>query len=229
MNVSVATMLCGKTNQSADQVRVLMTANTMMTPQMAKDLGFCDEVRPSNSILHFTNSSDPNEISDFGQKQIIKLLPKNKKMEAVNNLLGLTNEASESAQLAAINTIIAAKNAAETALTAKETELTATKATLTETTGKLLVAENSILTATNENKAIKAATLIEEHRGKRIADTPENITRLTNAAIADYDGTKALIEAMNLNVTAPKPNAGNGQRSANAPIISAAELRSKFK
>ena len=42
MNASVATMLCGKTKQTTEQVRVLMKAETMIDHKMAYDLGFCD-------------------------------------------------------------------------------------------------------------------------------------------------------------------------------------------
>lgn len=204
MNASVATMLCGKTNKSADEVRGLMRSNTMMDAQMAKDYGFCDEVASTGaqSILKFTNSSEAYEA---GQSEIKKLLPKNKNMEALNQLLGLANEASEAAQVQAINKIIEAKNVAETKVTQLEGELATANTTLTEVSGKLLVAENTILEAANESKRIQAEQLVNEHKGKRIQDTPENITRWTNAAIADFDGTKALIEAINLNIVAPKP------------------------
>ena len=226
MNASIATMLCEKTKKSADEVRGLMKANTMMNADMAEQYGFCDEVAKTGAqnILTFTNSSDAY---DAGQEQIKKLLPKNKSMEAVNNLLGLTNDANEASQLTAINKIIEARNAAETKLVAVETELSNTKSTLTETNGKLLVAENAILTATNESKRIKAEVLVKEHVGKRIVDTPDNITKWTNLAIADHDGTKALIEAINLNVVAPKvPSADD---TAPAPTTAAGFMMEKQK
>lgn len=220
MNASVAVMLCGKTNKSAEDVRVLMKDNTMMDAKMAVDYGFCDEVAKTGAqnILSFTNSSDAYEA---GQKQIKDLLPKNKNMEAVNRLLGLTNEASEDAQLKAINAIIAAKNEAETKLNQKEAELSNANASLNEAQGKLAVAENAILTAENAAKQTKAEALIAEHKGKRIVDTPDNILKWTNLAVADYDGTKALIEAINLNVKAPETP--KHTKSANAPFTSVAE------
>lgn len=223
MNNSIATMLCGKTNKTAAEVRALMAANTPMDADMAKDFGFCDIVdkMDGQSILRFTNSS---EAFAEGEKQIKKALPKNKNMKEVNEILGLTNEASETAQLTAIKTIINARNAAETALATEKTEHATTKEALTLTTGKLTVAENSILTATNESKRIKAEALVKEHVGTRIVDTPENITRFTNLAVADYDGTKAIIEAINLNAKAPEPIPAV-KRSENAPITSVSEYR----
>lgn len=220
MNNSVATMLCGKTNKTADEVRAMMSDNTMMDADMALKYGFCDDVRKGHDILRFTNSSDA---LDAGSKQIKKLLPKNSKMEPINALLGLTNEASEAAQITAINAILKAKNEAETALATRTTELATATTALTETNGKLLIAENAVLTATNDSLKIKAAAFVELHRGKRIADTPENVTAMTNALVKDFDGTKAIIEAINLNVTAPVAPGNAGQRSKDAPIISVAE------
>ena len=226
MNGSVATMLCGKTNQTAEQVRGLMKGNTMMDAKMAKDYGFCDEVGKTGSqnILKFTNRSEAYEA---GQKQIKNLLPKNKNMEAVNKVLGLTNEASETAQLEAIGKIIEAKNAAETTLTAKVLELTNATEALTIANGKLLLAENSILTATNDSKKVKAEALVKEHAGKRIVDTPESIAKWTNAAIDNYDATKTLIEGINYNATAPVPPTVNAQRSKDAPPTSVSEWMAK--
>lgn len=219
MNASVATMLCGKTNKSAEEVRGMMKENTMMTAEMAKKYGFCDEIGKGNDILKFTNSSDAY---NAGQTEIQKLLPKNKSMEAVNQLLGLANEASEAAQLAAIKNIVDAKNAAEELAKTQAAEILTLTNAKAEVDGKLLLAENAILEATNAAKQTAAEALVKEHVGKRIADTPENIAKWTNAAVADYDGTKALIEAINLNVTAPKaPQLG--QRAAGAPVVNAHE------
>lgn len=225
MNASVATMLCGKTKKTADEVRHLMTENTMMSAKMAENYGFCDEVRKGNDILKFTNSSDPYEIMAAGQKEIKKLLPKNKSMKEINELLGLTNEASEAAQLTAINSIIKATNEATAALAAKDTELANAKETLTATTTKLATAEASILEATNAAKTTKAEALVKEHTGKRISNDPAVIANWTKQAVADYDATKALIESINLNVTAPKPNAVAKPGTGNV-CISAAQYSS---
>lgn len=201
LNASVSVILSEKSNRSPEQVRELMKDEKMMDATLAKQYNFCDEVPAGKfNISTFTNSS---EAYDYGQKQTKNLLPKNKSMEAVNTVLGLNNEASEAAQLVAINGIIAAKNAAETALAAKETELLTATNALTDTKGKLLLAENEVLKATNENKAAAANALIAEHKGKRLADDATTLQKWTNAAIADYDGTKALIEAINYNATAP--------------------------
>lgn len=205
MNNSVATLLQPKTNRTVDQVRELMNAETILTTKTAGDYGFYDEKIDCTDILSFTNSSDPVEVTNVGAQQIKKLLPKVKNMEAVNAVLGLTNEASEAAQLAAINSIIKAKNDAEATILTVTNERDTAVATLTETNTKLATAENAILAATNEAKKTKAEALVALHTGKRIVDTPENVLRFTNLAIADYEGTKAIIEAINLNVTAPKP------------------------
>lgn len=204
MNASVATMLCGKTNKSAEEVRGLMKENTMMDAKMAKDYGFCDEVAKTGAqnILSFTNSSDAYEA---GQQQIKILLPKNKCMEAVNKLLGLTNEASEAAQLKAINDIIEAKNAAEQALTAETLKLTNANTLITDLQGKLNTANETILTAENAAKTAKAEALVKEHTGTRITDDADVIAKWVTMATNDYEGTKDIIESINLNVRAPKP------------------------
>jgi ATP-dependent protease ClpP protease subunit len=218
MNASVATMLQPKTNRTVEEVRTMMKEGTMMDAATALKYGFCDAVEQGNDILRFTNSS---EAYAAGKTQIANLLPKNKSMHEVNQVLGLTNEASEGAQLTAINAILTARNVAETALAEKVTALEAANTVLTATNAKLVVAENTILTATNENKRILAETLVQGHLGTRIVDTPENVLRFTNMAIADYDNTKAVIEAINLNTKAPL--APTQERSKNAPVTSVAE------
>lgn len=218
MNASIATMLCGKTNQTAEQVRALMAASTMMDADLAEQYGFCDSVDRVSSILSCANSS---EAYDAGQAQIKKLLPKNNSMKEVNELLGLNNEASETAQLEAIGKIITARNEAVTALTAEQTAHADTKGKLNAAATNLATAQSEILTATNESKRIKAEALVKEHTGARIANTPEAILKFTNLAIADFDSTKALIEAINLNADAPKPPAY--VKSKDAPFTSVAQ------
>jgi len=227
-NLSVATMLSqgSKGKKTVEECLALMNSDTVMNYDMAEQYGFCDEVKNCSDILSFTNSSDANEIIQFGEQQTKKLLPKNKNMEALNQLLGLTNEASETARLAAVNKIIEARNAAETALATKTAELATTTTSLNEANGKLLVAEANLLTATNANKKIAAEALVKEHVGKRIEDKPETIEKWTNQAIADYEGTKALIEGINYNVKAPATPV-SGQRSANAPVINVAEYMAR--
>ena len=226
MNNSVATMLSEKSNQSVEQVRGLMAEGTMLTYKMAKEYGFCDDKIDCTDILSFTNSSDPVEVLGFGQNQIKKLLPKNKNMEALNQVLGLTNEASEAAQLKAINAIMEARNAAETKLTEQTLALTNAQTALATAESKLLVAETQLLTATNAAKQTAAEALVKEHVGKRIANDPAMILKWTNAAVADYEGTKTLIEGINLNVSAPVPPTQH-VRGKDAPIISVAEYRAR--
>lgn len=226
LNNSVATMLSEKSNQSVEQVRELMAAETILSYKTAKEYGFCDDKLDCSDILSFTNSSDPVEVHGYGQTQINKLLPKNKSMQALNEVLGLTNEASETAQLKAINAIIEARNTAEAKVTAQALELTNANTAKEAAEAKLLVAETNLLNATNVAKQTAAEALVKEHVGKRIADDAAMITKWTNAAIADYEGTKALIESINLNVTAPTPPAQH-TRGKDAPIISVAEYRAR--
>lgn len=220
-NMSVATMLASRSKKSVEEVIDMMNADTILDAKQAQEYGFCDEVRNCNDVLNFTNSSDVNEVTKFGEQQTQKLLPKKKSMEALNNLLGLTNDANEASQIAAINKIIEAKNAAEASVKEKDGQILTLTNSKAEVDGKLLVAENKLLEAENANKKAAAEALIKEHLGKKIVDSPENVEKWTNAAIADYAGTKALIDAINLNVKAPEvPKA---ERGSDAPIINAHE------
>ena len=222
-NNSIATMLSGRTNKTVEDVRGLMSANTMLGAQDAKEYGFCDEVRNCTDVYSFTNSSDINEVTQFGDIQINKL-PKLKIMSTLNSILDLQNEASEAAQVEAINGIINARNEADNKVTALTAELTNTSNLLTTTQTELNTAKATILEATNASNKIKAEALIAEHKGKRISDTPEAIAMWTNAATTNYEGTKAMIESIPLNVTAPIANAtnaskGKGYFSADAGTI----------
>jgi ATP-dependent protease ClpP protease subunit len=207
MNNSVATMLSEKSKISVGEVRGLMSKDgvgTLMDYEMAARLGFCDEVLPCYDIMAFTNSSDANEIHEFGQQQIKKALPKNTSME-LNSILGLANEASETAQVSAIKAIMDARNAADAKVLALTTSLTTTTTALTETTNRLTEAEGRILEAENAAKQTNADALIAEHKGKRISEDAAVVAQWTKMAVADYEGTKTILEGLNVNVTAPNP------------------------
>lgn len=230
LNMSVATMLQRNTNKTVADIRDMMAKNTMMTAQMAKDYGFATEVPTMTNIPEFTNSSDMVlAVTNYADNQIKQLLSKNKVMSEVNKVLALSNEASEAAQLEAINKLIEAKNAAAEQVTKLTGELATTKASLADATSKILAAEN-------EAKAVKAATLVEKHKGLRIEDKPEAIAMWTNLATVNYEETEKLLNSIPLNASAPKNivttatnAAGGGASDSIAAFMAQKNLDNKTK
>lgn len=201
VNESVATMLASKSKLSVDQIRALMKQDTIINAAKAVEYGFCDRVTNSSdkSIYSITNSSDVEQVLTAG-KNIIKSKIAN--ME-VNKLLGLSNEASVEAQAQAINNIIEARNTAEQKATAAESRVTALTETLNAANTELAEVKNKLTEIENAAKVNAAKALVKQHVGVRISDKPEVVEQWEKMALADHDGTKALLESLNVNRQAP--------------------------
>ena len=215
MNDSIATMLSSRSTLTKDAMRELMRSETIITTQMAKEYGLYDEVVNCSEILEFTNSSDVTEVNSVSEKHIQKRLSTIKHMSKINEMLQLHNEASAEAQEAAIRNILSAKNEAEQKVAAHAAKIETLTETLNlanaerdEATAKLTEIENSA-------KLAAATSLVNEHKGKRIADKPEIVAKWTKMATEDFDGTKQLLEALNVNAQAPKAPqiGGNGEQA----------------
>jgi hypothetical protein len=130
-----------------------------------------------DEMLNATNASNTDTVYDYGKK-FAETLIKSGKMN-INELLGLDNAADADSQYKAIQALVEARNTATT----KITEL-----------------ENANTTLRTE----KATALIDLHVGTRIEDKPETKAKWIGLATTDYEGTKALIESINVNKQAPK-------------------------
>lgn len=240
VNESVAEMLVQRSNRSKEQIRELMSRSTIMNHELAEEYGFCDDVVNSSvDILSVTNTSDLSAVKDQGDEVIKKALLKTKRMLNINELLGLNNEASEASTYKAIQELITAKNEADNlvktlteAKNAAETKVNSLTEALTTTTNSLTTTEAKLLEMENASKVTKAEALIAEHKGNRLPDDAAALEHWKKQAIADYDGTKAIIETLNVNKKAPnhdgddaKPKGGSSFLEGTAPVLDAAAYR----
>jgi ATP-dependent protease ClpP protease subunit len=217
VNESVATMLASKSKLTPQQVRSLMKQDTIINATKAVEYGFCDKVTNSSdkSIYSITNSSDITEVLNAGNN-IIKSKIAN--ME-VNKLLGLSNEASTEAQAQAINSIIEARNAAEQKVTVAESRVTALTETLNAANTELTEVKNKLTEIENANRVSAAKALVSPHVGVRISDKPEVVAQWEKMAMADHDGTKELLESLNVNRQAPAAQAKPADISTGAKTV----------
>ncbi len=201
VNDSVATMLASRCKLSTSEVRNLMKQDTILTASKAVEYGFCDYITNTSAkdFYSITNASDVTQVQNAGEA-IIKAKISN--ME-VNKLLGLSNEASAEAQAAAINSIIEAKNAAETKATAAEARIATLTETINAANTELAEAKNKLTEIENAAKVTAAKALVAPHLGVRIANTPEVAEKWEKLAVADYEGTKEILESLNVSRQAP--------------------------
>lgn len=186
---SVAQIIADNTKLSFDAARSLMKEGRILNAQDALTMGFAHELLNVNvngldALLTATNANDTEAVQRYGKVFTEKLLNKSKGMN-LNELLGLTNDANETAQYEAINKIITARNEAQTALA---------------------TATNQVTELTNANTALlteRAEALVSKHVGTRISDDAEAKAHWSKLAIADYEGTKKLIESLNVSIQAP--------------------------
>ena len=222
VNESVATMLASRCKLSIPEIRNLMKQDTILTASKAVEYGFCDYVTntSANDFYTITNTSDITQVLNAGEA-IIKAKIQN--ME-VNKLLGLSNEASVEAQAAAINNIIEAKNAAEAKATSAEAKVAALTETINAANTELAEAKNKLVEIENAAKATAAKSLVAPHLGVRIANTPEVAEKWEKMAIADYEGTKEILESLNVNRQAPAaPTRTEGAPGAKKVVTSVAD------
>jgi len=190
INEGIALMLTSKTGKTTDEVRAMMNDSRIITAQEALSMGLCDEVTNlGESSLNIV------EATNHAENLIVKTFVKSSNMSKVNELLGLTNEASEVATFEAVSKLVTAKNEAEQKLTATETLLSTTTVKLTEVT-------NEVENLKKAEKQTKAEALIAELKGKSLPSVASLLVSWTNLAVNDYDSAKAMIEGLALNATA---------------------------
>jgi ATP-dependent protease ClpP protease subunit len=221
VNDSIATMYSSRSTKSKDEIRSLMSSNEVLNYQTAIAYGLADMLVNASDITALHNSSDANEVYNFGQKEIKNAFTKNSNMSTINTLLGLSNEATEEATREAISNLVNENTANKAKVNELSDKLANTERTLTSTTENLAAANSKITELENKSKRTEAQALVNEFVGKSVANEADVIERWVNLATKDLEGTEKLLKGLKVNATAPVPPAY--QRPADAPVTNAAE------
>lgn len=205
LDASIATMLSAKSGKTEEQVSEMMNRTTWLSPEEAKDLGFCDEIRySSDKNKKHGNSKSINALwssSNLILNSILK--PKNKKMDKVNDKLGLNPEANDDSKVAAITAIENKMDSFRKGyndMKADYDEMCNKCANLQKQIDEMMQEKEE---AKNEMMKEKAKNMVQPYvdRGT-IKD--ETVPKWINMAIIDFDGTKSILEEIPLNKVSAK-------------------------
>jgi ATP-dependent Clp endopeptidase proteolytic subunit ClpP len=222
MRESIAVMIAERSGKSVEAVLKIMDKTTWMTATEAKQLGFCDDIEESASYnVKHGNTKAMWDAGKVMANSFINQNIKSSKMTNVANKLGLIADANEDSIVAAINALQnKAKSDSET-MKKMEDDYAEAKAKLGEMEDKMNAfkkkaeeADEDKKKAEDEAKAAKAKNMIEGFvKIGKIKN--ESVEKWTARAIADFDGTKELLEELPVNGKAPVMNSILGGGDAN--------------
>jgi ATP-dependent protease ClpP protease subunit len=221
---SISTMLCSKSNCSEDDVKFMMSTTTWLTASQAFEKGFCTEIE--NTSTSNSKYAKYNETALWEAANSLILTTTNpNKMKKVANLLSLNEDANETSIESAVNKLIQEKAAAVEATNTAIADKTALEAQLTEAKNNV-TAIQAQLDAANAT-ANEAVLMVAENNAKALVDSyaprigtkPEVVSMWTNLAKNDMEGTKAMLEALPVNVAGAKVTTGQAQASGSAQAV----------
>jgi hypothetical protein len=182
-----------------------------MGAEEAKSLGLCDEIEASEDYNKRRLVAVANNARGYygESKNILNniLTQKNTSMKKVTNKLGLNEAANEDAIVEGIATIQNSlkEKDAEIARLKKEKGEVDTK--LTEITNKHTALEAQVNTSIDNVKKTNASALVKTAvDAKKIKNDATLIAAWEAKAVADFDGTKALLDSITGTVNAAAPN-----------------------
>lgn len=233
MRDSIVTMISERCGMSQEDVLTMMRRETFLTAQEALDLKMCDHIE--GSADYNKKRMAPAAVSNNAKgyyleaktilNNLFKIDNNMPDFSKIANKLGLVPEANEDAILRGI---VAVENRATTA----ESELAKVKNQLTEKDGKisdlnnqLVAVQNKVANAEKEANKVKAEALVKGAVNLGvIKNETEVITKWTNKAIADYDGTKDLLESLPVNKVANRITTDGGSKVNTSALENAAAL-----
>ena len=206
MQESLVTMLTAKSGLTMEQVSALMDATSWINATECLNMGFATEIEKTSqnddtitSTYYADIFTQANKITNKILKPIINT---KKSMLKVTNRLELNDDASEESILNAIekivNSSITEKEAMQKTISEMETELTLLK----EKYDAMIIEVETEKEASEEKEAMDMISNFAKLG--RIKNDDETIKVWVNLAKADFEGTKAIIENLPLNVVANK-------------------------
>lgn len=230
---SISTMLCSKSKCSEDDVRHMMSTTTWLTASQAFEKGFCTDIENTSTSNSKYAKHDATALWEVANSLIITT-SKSIKMKKVANLLNLNEDANEQSIESAVNNLIQEKATLVEATNRAVADKKALEAQLAEAKNAV-VAIQAQLDAANAtaNEAVlmvaeNNATALVESFKSRIGEKPEVIAMWTNKAKEDMDGTKAMLEALPVNVQAPKMETSSPKASGSAQAVMI-EIQNRLK
>lgn len=214
-------MLSPKSKLTSDVIRNMMDAETWLNADKCMEYGLCTDIENTADAnkKYAGNNRNVQAILSFSNN-ILNSKINNKAMKQVTNKLGLAEGSSEELISAAIDKLNSARNQAEQRNTELQGELDAATTARDEAQQKVddlqakLDAANKTIEDNQEVANTAAATEMVNSFKNRIGDKPEVLTKWVNLAKGDLEGTKAMLEALPLNVKAPGISGGNGGGAA---------------
>lgn len=205
MQESLVTMLCAKSGLTSEQVSTLMDATSWINSDECLKMGFATEIEKTSNDETIT-ATDYADIFAQANKITNKILKSTintkKSMLKVTNKLGLTDDANEDSILNAIEKIVNSSNAEAEQMKKTISEMEDELKSLKEKYDAMII---EVETEKEASKEKEATDMINGFaKVGRIKNDDENVKMWVNLAKADFDGTKAIIENLPLNVIANK-------------------------
>ena len=206
MQESLVTMLTAKSGLTMEQVAELMDATSWINATECLKMGFATEIEKTSqnddtitSTYYADIFTQANKITNKILKPIINT---KKSMLKVTNKLGLNDDANEESILNAIEKIVNSSmteaEAMKKTICEMETELTSLK----EKYDAMIIEVETEKEMSQEKEAMDMISNFAKLG--RIKNDEETVKVWVNLAKSDFEGTKAIIENLPLNVVANK-------------------------
>lgn len=213
---SIATMLQAKSKCTEDEVNQMMVSTTWMTASQCFEKGFCTDIENTNTSNSKYTKHDATALWEVANTFIINKTQK--QMKQVTNVLNLNDDANEASIVEAVNALKTANNTLATNNAELNEQLEAAKQNVIDIQAKL----DSAIAETESAKEVvaenNAKALIATFTNK-IGTDEAHVAKWVTLAKNDIDGTKSILEALPLNVVAPKTDALKG----NVPVTKTAQ------
>ena len=237
MRESIAQMIADRTGVAIEAVLKMMDRTTWIKASEALESGFCDTIEYGDKMnLKHGNAKAMWEDAKQTVNSILK--PKISKMSKVANKLGLNPDANEESIIAAITEVENKYTKVSNDLKKMEDDYAEAKAKLSEMENSLNEAKKKADEAEADKK--KAEDEAKKEKAKNMVDSfvkvgkikAESVEKWLNKAVADFEGTKELLEELPLNGKAPVMNMAKGIEGTDAQLTSVvartmAEIRNK--
>ena len=223
---SISTMLCSKSKCSEEDVRHMMSTTTWLTASEAFEKGFCTDIENTSTSNSKYAKHDASALWEVANSLIITNT-KTFQMKKVANLLNLNEDANEASIESAVNKLIEANNKVVSEKQALEASLLEAQNNVAAIQAQLDQANATANEAVQMVAENNATALVESFKS-RIGEKPEVIAMWTNLAKNDMDGTKAMLEALPVNVQAPKMETSSPKASGSAQAVMI-EIQNRLK
>jgi hypothetical protein len=228
MKSALCTMVASRCGMSEEQVSAIMNRTTYLLAEDAKRMGLCDSIQGSSEYNKKRMTADISNDAKSVWKEASLILNNIFKTEhnmpevsltRICNRLKLVPQANEDAVLEAINAIENRNRELESTLTAQRNQITALETEKTNLTTTVNTLKTEKEAAEKAAKKVNAEALVKAAVNlKTIKNDAETIAKWTDRAIADYDGTKDLLESIPVNQVSNRIKVGEQGNKGGAQV-----------